>query len=350
MKNSLWKIVVAILAFVLAATVIVGVLPSSDKDEEATTKKPGVTDTDPGTDEPGASTNVTPGGDNDPSDGSISFANSDAITKTFMASLKNAAWLYDDDGYATYSEGSLYRVALPSSYKYPDSKLLVRYDPSIEARIADYEWHSGSTEESFEPSMFCGHLTFKYLDSSEISPEKLEGKVQIYDVNEILQNLKREDLTNEELNELINLLIVQGCYKESSTNGNFYWRYSSTEASVALERNRVMMRYSVSLPYDVRVSFNQNGSISSADDYEYVMILFESETSYKGVSSVGWTTCDENGGFVIPANTPFCIGLRPYGLDDNAYDQLLGDPSLRDQYGYVDGALWNDLIQFEYVK
>ena len=346
MKNKTWSIIGAVAAFVLCATLIVGILPGKEAGDllGTSTMKPGVsTDVMPGT-------NVTPGGDNDPSHGSMSFANSDAITKTFMASLKNAAWTYDGEGNPSYSEGSLYRVALPSSYQYPDSKLLVRYDPSIEARIADYEWYSGRTNESFEPYMFHGHLTFKYSNSSEISPEKLEGKIQIYDANEILQNLKREDLTNEELNELINLLVVQGIYRESSTNGIFYWKRSEGEGGNYLNRNRISMRYSVSLPYDVRVSFNQNGTVSSADDYEYVMILFESETSYKGVSSVGWTTCQESGDFVIPANTPFCIGLRPYGLDADALYSFYDDPDLRDQYGYVDGALWNDLIQFEHVK
>ena len=337
MKNSLWKIVVAILAFVLAATVIVGVLPSSDKDEEATTKKPGVTDTDPGTDEPGVST--------------LSWPTSDLIKASFASNAKNAAWTKSDPEESSsrwvYTEGSASRVALPESFVLPEEeKLLFRWDDRIQARLRGMAWFNrlGSvTYEEFKTSDTAqSFFVFRHPTNAEVTPEYVMEHFQVYTRSDIQKNLQQENLSNEHLNELINFLAAPGMYRESSIDQVMYWvsDYSTGDPSIGFNGNRVCMRYSVSVPCDVKVSI-------PSDLYDYTLYLFKSLDSMQCSSTVGWKQA--GGEFVIPANTPFCIALRPHalaGIDEDEFGYDLD----RDLYPYIYATEWDNIISFELVK
>ena len=326
MKNNFLKILVAVLAFVLIATVIVGVLPSFKEDEDSTTKKPGT------------STDV-----NDPAVSTLSFPTSDMITTSFIAAAKNAAWTNTGDGEDviwTYAEGSTARVALPPDFVMPeDEDLLFRLSSGIAPRLYGLDWEMLNHSVDLDSFKCCstGELMFNFKnpDSNSCSVALLKENIRIYTRSEIQKNLQQANLSDEHLNELIDLLVCGGKYTESSFDKMMVWGTDyELSGSGGFYGNRICMRYSVSVPKDIKVTIDS--------EYDYVLYLFKDLTSMECTSTAGWVQA--SGDFVIPANTPFCIALKPSALSGEVNEEN------RHDYPYIYASEWTEIVSFELVK
>lgn len=352
MKNKILVIVAIFAIFILAATVSVGLLPFSMETEESidtsdtSTQVPSGNESeqapsiDSGTNEP-----ATDSGTTDSSGGNAStpvyeprFESSDALTTTVMAAAENGAWVTNDGGGSwEYSAGSLYRVAVPGGFVFPDDDIIVRVDPSLSTRVYDLAWFQGNG--SIPLDHFKGHITFKKTDGSEISVDDVKNGVHFYKRSEISNNLSNMYLTDEYLDYLIDLLVCQGIYGESSINGMMKWHNeNASNIAEAYYGNRICMRYPVRVFSDVKVTL-----VSEA--YEYILYTFNDTDSMVATSTIGWSLADAE--FVIPAGTAFCIGIRPAGLTDDQTGEFDED---RDQYGYVYVDDWTDIVSFEIVE
>jgi len=329
MKNKTWTIIGCIAAFVLAATLIVGVLPSDGIG--------GIWGT--ATDATGDNTGDSSDGYIDPFGSTLSFPTSDSITETFMSAAKNAAWT-NTDGTWTYVEGSGARVALPPTFVLPtDEKLLFRFDTGISPRLRGFFWNNmkGSVDfASFDDTVTRQTMfNFKNPDSDVCTVEDLRNNLRIYTRSDIQANLQQKNLSNEHLNQLIDLLVCGGCFFESSVDALMTWDpdYDLNNPVDGFYGNRICMRYPVSVPQDLRIKV--------ADGYECIVYLFESLDSLVCAYTYGWG--DDSLYMTVPANTPFCVAVRPAGLTDILSEE-------RDNYPYVHVEDWQDIVTFESVK
>ena len=255
MKNKTWSFIGGIAAIVLVVAIGTSLLPGSTGSDLLN-----------GTTTPAGTTVPTPGGNNSPSAG-ISFPDSDLITTSFVAAAKNAAWTTEDGYTLEYSEGSLYRMAIPGNYQLPDGDYLLKLTDDALVRVNGVFWASGTIPTT---DMLQGRYSFKQVENAQIDNSWLQQNVKIYSRNDIQNNLQRQNITNEELNSLIQLLVCQGMYKESIVNSSMVWISDLDEQGYGYLGNRICMRYSVSVPYDVKVTFSEEAKRI----YEYILYLF----------------------------------------------------------------------------
>ena len=314
MKNNFWRVLISILAVVLGLTLIVSLAPSvkedlPDKEEDSTDSSAG-------------------GESYDPSLSKLSFPTSDTITTAFMNAAKNAAWTHDDSGWV-YSEGSTGRVALPDTFVLPtDEKLLFRFSDGIAPRLMGNFWNvqNGSVEYDLFSTYDTGEtiFTFKNPNSTQCTVQDLKDNLFIYTCSDIQANLQQKNLSNEHLNQLLDLLVCGGCYIESSVDTLMYWDSDSyVHADTAgFFGNRICMRYAVSVPHDVRVKV--------ADGYECIVYMFESLDSKACAYTYGWGK--DSLYMTVPADAPFVVAIRAENNDTVTVED------------------WRDIVTFELAK
>ena len=326
MSKKIGSFLIIFFVFVLAITLFVGVLPSPQKNESFTDESDFPIEI--------PTTNEDPvGGDIATPAPTLSWPNSDAITNVYLTQLTNGKLVYDQETGQTnvdLEDSTGYLMILP--FTFPDEEMVVRLKPAVQTLVWSTFWHTRNGSLPVDDLTTKG--VYQSPDGSDLTSAIMKENFHIYTREDIQTNLQQPGLTDEQLNQLIDLLVCQGCFFESGVNQFFYWHSDWKTTSDDYLGNRICMRYSVSVPQDIRVSVDPG--------YEYILYMFESTSSYFSNSTVGWTS-DDDTSFVIPANTPFCIALRPEGLGPD-YE---GD---RDSYEYLYTDRWMDIIDFQFVK
>ena len=327
MSKKALAILLSVAALILVASLLAGVgsfsmNPKEDLTDDATD--------DPATDEPQQ--------DNKPMDdeqilSTLSFPDSDDLTAVYLNELVTGVYTYNSatGKYDCDFDDPSGKVCY--GFDFPDEDLVFRVNPGIRTWVCIMFWHTRKGSLTKADLTFGG--CFESSDGLPLTHDVMRENFHIYTRNEIQQNLQNEDLTDDQLNQLIDLLVCQGCFIESSVDQSFSWRRDYRYSSDDYYGNRICMRYSVTLPHDVMVSIKPG--------YEYILYMFESADSYYCDSTVGWTNNNASA-FVIPANTPFCIALRPEGLGPDV------DENNRDDYESLYTNSWMDIIDFHLVK